>query len=159
MLEFDIVEIGIHILNVLILFFILRKVLYKPITNYMKKREESFAKKIDDLDAREKEVIQQKELYERLMAESDAKAAEIINRSSEMANENANEIINYAKEHAKDLVVRARNEIEVQKLQTQSDLRVEITNMAVSLAEKVLEREISAEDNRKVIGEFFERVG
>lgn len=158
-IQFDFVEIAIHIANVVILFVLLRIVLYKPITNYMNKRSETFAKKIEELDVREKEVIRQKELYEHLLAEADGKAAEIINKSNEIANENARGIINYAKEHAKDLVVRAKNEIETQKLQTQADLKSEITNMAVGLAEKVLEREISKKDNEKLIGEFFERVG
>jgi len=159
MIEFSPLEIGIHILNVLILFVILRKVLYKPVADYMKRRESSFAQKIEELDAREKEVIRQKELYDSLMAEADGKAAEIINRSREIASENAKEIINFAKEHSKDLIARAKSEIEAQKLQTQAELRGEITDMAVRLAEKVLEREISIEDNRRVIGEFFERVG
>jgi len=159
MIEFSPLEIGIHILNVLLLFVILRKVLYKPVADYMKRRESSFAQKIEELDAREKEVIRQKELYDSLMAEADGKAAEIINRSREIASENAKEIINFAKEHSKDLIARAKSEIEAQKLQTQAELRGEITDMAVRLAEKVLEREISIEDNRRVIGEFFERVG
>ena len=159
MLEISPLEIGIHILNILILFFVLKKLLYRPITNYMKKRENSFASRVEALDTREKEIVQQKELYDHLMAEADGKAAEIINRSNKIANENAKMIVDYAKEHAKDLVIRAKNEIEAQKLQAEAELKAEITNMAVMLAEKVLEREISVKDNEKLIGEFFERVG
>jgi F-type H+-transporting ATPase subunit b len=159
MLEFSPLEIGIHILNVLILYFVLRKVLYKPVLNYMNKRESIFANKIDGLDEREKGLIQQKELYDHLMAEADNEAAAIITRSSEMAKDNAREILDYAKEHARDLVIRAKKEIEAEKLLTQADLKAEITDMAVMLAEKVLEREISLDDNKKIVGEFFERVG
>lgn len=38
-------------------------------------------------------------------------------------------------------------------------MRAEIADMSVQIAQKVLEREISVEDNRKIIDEFFERVG
>ena len=42
--------IGIYILNVLILFVALRLLLYKPVLKFMKKRENLFANKADELD-------------------------------------------------------------------------------------------------------------
>lgn len=159
MLEISPLEIGLHILNVIILFIVLKLLLYKPVLKYMKKRENTFANKIDELDAREKELIQQKEEYDRVMAEADSKAAAIITKSNEMARDHAKEILDDAKEHSRDLVLRAKKEIEAEKAQTRTDLKTEITDMAVNIAEKVLEREVSAEDNRKIIDEFFEKVG
>lgn len=159
MLEISPLEIGLHILNVIILFIALRLLLYKPVLKYMKKRENTFANKIDELDAREKEIIQQKEEYDRMMAEADNKAAAVITKSNDIAREHAKEIVDNAKEHSRDLVLRAKKEIEAEKMQTRADLKVEITDMAVQIAEKVLEREVSVEDNRKIIDEFFEKVG
>lgn len=159
MLDISPLEIGIHILNVVILFIVLRLLLYKPVLKYMKKRENTFANKIDELDNREKELIQQKEEYDRLMAEADGKAAAIITKSNEIAREHAKEIVDDAKEHSRDIVLRAKKEIEAEKVQTRADLKTEITDMAVKIAEKVLEREVSVDDNRKIIDEFFERVG
>ena len=159
MLELSPLEIGIHILNVIVLFIVLRLILYKPVLKYMKKRENTFANKIDELDNREKELIRQKEQYDNMMAEADNQAAAIITKSNETAREHAKEIIDNAKEHSRDMVLRAKKEIEAEKVQTRADLKVEITDMAVKIAEKVLEREVSVEDNRKIIDEFFERVG
>lgn len=159
MLEISPLEIGLHILNVIILFIALRLLLYKPVLKYMKKRENTFANKIDELDAREKGIIQQKEEYDRMMAEADNKAAAVITKSNDIAREHAKEIVDNAKEHSRDLVLRAKKEIEAEKMQTRADLKVEITDMAVQIAEKVLEREVSVEDNRKIIDEFFEKVG
>ncbi len=159
MLELSPLEIGIHILNVIVLFIVLRLILYKPVLKYMKKRENTFANKIDELDNREKELIRQKEQYDNMMAEADNQAAAIITKSNETAREHAKEIIDNAKEHSRDMVLRAKKEIEAEKVQTRADLKVEITDMAVKIAEKVLEREVSVDDNRKIIDEFFERVG
>ena len=159
MLELSPLEIGIHILNVIVLFIVLRLILYKPVLKYMKKRENTFANKIDELDNREKELIRQKEQYDNMMAKADNQAAAIITKSNETAREHAKEIIDNAKEHSRDMVLRAKKEIEAEKVQTRADLKVEITDMAVKIAEKVLEREVSVDDNRKIIDEFFERVG
>jgi F-type H+-transporting ATPase subunit b len=151
--------IGVHILNVIILFVVLRFLLYKPVLKFMKKRENIFANRVDELDEHEKELIRQKEEYDHMMAEADGKAAAIITKSNDMAREHAKEIMDNAKEYSRDLVMKAKREIEAEKVQTRSELKAEITDMAVNIAEKVLEREVSAKDNRKIIDEFFERVG
>jgi F-type H+-transporting ATPase subunit b len=159
MLELKPWDIGLHVLNVIILFVILRLLVYKPILKFMKNRENSFANKVDELDEREKQLIQQKEEYEHMMANAHNEAAAIITKSNEMARDHAREIVDNAKEHARGLVLRAKREIEAEKVQARVDMRTEIAEMSIQIAEKVLAREISLEDNRKIIDEFFERVG
>jgi len=158
-LGLDLLEIGIHVLNVIILFVILRLLLYKPVMKFVKKRENTFADKVDELDEREKELVQRKEEYQTMMDEAGNEAASLITKSNELARDHAREILDNAKEHARDLVVRAKKEIDSEKVQARMDMKTEIANMAVQIAEKVLEREVSQDDNRKIIDEFFERVG
>ena len=57
------------------------------------------------------------------------------------------------------MVLRAKREIEAEKAQARLDMRAEIAEMSIQISEKVLAREISLEDNRKIIDEFFEKVG
>jgi len=159
MLEINIWEIGIHVLNVIILFVVLRLLLYKPVMKFVKKRENKFADKVDELDLREKDLVQKKQEYEHMMDEASNEAASIITNSNEMARDHAREVLDNSKEHARDLVIRAKKEIEAEKTQTRLDMKTEIADMAIQIAEKVLEREVSLDDNRKIIDEFFERVG
>ncbi|MDD5016652.1 MAG: F0F1 ATP synthase subunit B [Eubacteriales bacterium] len=159
MLGLSPLEIGVHVLNVIILFVVLKLLLYKPVLKFMKKRENAFADKVDQLDTRDKELIQKKQQYEQMMAAAHNEAAEIITKSNEMARDHAREILDNAKEHARDLVLRAKKEIEGEKVQARLDMKTEIADMAIQIAEKVLEREVSLDDNRKIIDEFFERVG
>ncbi len=159
MLEIDPLWIGLHVLNVVIMFFVLRLLVYKPILRFMKKRENSFSDKADDLDEREKRLIQQKEQYDQMMSDAHNEAASIIARSNDMARDHAREILDNAKDHARSLVVRAKREIEAEKIQTRQDMKTDIAEMSIQIAEKVLAREISLDDNRKIIDDFFERVG
>lgn len=159
MLEISILDIGIHVFNVVILFVVLKLLLYKPVLKFIKKRENQFADKVDELDAQEKELIQKRKEYETIMAEANNEAAEIITKSNEMARDHAREILDNAKEHARDIVIRGKKEIEGEKVQARLDMKTDIADMAVQIAEKVLEREVSLDDNRKIIDAFFERVG
>ena len=159
MLEINWLEVGIHVLNVIVLYVVLRLLLYKPVLKFIKKREHKFSDKVDELDEREKELDRRKQEYEKLMEEASSEAATIITNSNEMARDHAREVLDNAKEHARDLVIRAKKEIEAEKMQARLDMKTEIADMAIQIAEKVLEREVSLEDNRKIIDEFFERVG
>jgi len=152
-------SIALHVLNVVVLFFVLKFLLYKPILKFMKKREKSFSDKTEMLDTREKELIQQKQQYDQMMSDAQTQAASIITKSNEMARDHAKEIIDDAKEQSREMVIRARKEIAIEKEQTQLDMKSEIVDMAVQIAEKVLKREVSKEDNQKIIDDFFERVG
>jgi len=152
-------SIALHVLNVVILFFVLKLLVYKPILKFMKKREKSFSDKTDMLDTREKELIQQKQQYDQMMSDAQTQAASIITKSNEMARDHAKEIIEDAKDQSRELVIRARKEIAIEKEQTQLEMKSEIVDMAVQIAEKVLKREVSKEDNQKIIDDFFERVG
>ena len=40
-----------------------------------------------------------------------------------------------------------------------ADMRDDITDMAMAMASAVLRREVTAEDNQKIIDEFFDKVG
>lgn len=159
MLEIDPVNIAIHVLNVIILFILLRLLIYKPVLKFMKNRENEFANKVDEMEEREKQLMRQKEEYERMMADAHNETAAIITKSNELARDHAREIVDNAKEYARDMVLRAKREIEAEKAQARLDMRAEIAEMSIQIAEKVLAREISLEDNRKIIDEFFEKVG
>ncbi|MBT3318927.1 MAG: F0F1 ATP synthase subunit B [Clostridia bacterium] len=159
MIEINWIEVGIHVLNVIVLFVILRLLLFKPVMKFIKKREHTFADKVDELDLRDKDLIQKKKEYEFMMDEASNEAASIITNSNEMARDHAREVLDNSKEHARDLVIRAKKEIEAEKVQARLDMKTEIADMAIQIAEKVLEREVSLDDNRKIIDEFFERVG
>lgn len=159
MLDINLLEIGIHVLNVIILYVVLRLILYKPVMKFVKKREHKFADKVQELDTREKELDQRKKEYELMMEQASTEAATIITNSNEMAKDHAREVLDNSKEHARDLVIRAKKEIDAEKVQARLDMKTEIADMAIQIAEKVLEREVSLKDNRKIIDEFFERVG
>lgn len=159
MLQIDWFYIGLHILNAVILFFVLKLLLYKPILKFMKKREKTFSDKTETMDMREKELAQQKLQYDQMMSDAQTQAASIITKSNETARDHAKELIDEAKEMSREMVLRARKEIAIEKEQTQLEMKSEIVDMAVQIAEKVLKREVSAEDNKKIIDDFFERVG
>ncbi len=157
--EIDFIKVGLHILNVLIMLVILRLLIYKPVLKFIKKREHAFWDKTEGLEDREKQLVLREKKYEEIIEEAQTQAETMIINSNKLSKEHAREIIETAREQAKDILDRAAKEIDAEKAQALVDMRSEIAQMSVQIAKKVIEREITVEDNRKIIDEFFERVG
>ena len=157
-MELSIVEMLLHILNIVILFFFLRWLLYKPVMKFMNNRSDEVQKQIDEAAQMQTDAEKMKSEYDEMMANAHDLAAQIINQGKTIADDQSKQIIDDAEEEAKEIRARTHRNIEQQKKQAILDMRQEVTKIAVQIAEKVLEREVSYEDNKDIIDKFFEKV-
>jgi len=157
-MDLSIVEILLHIVNIVILFFFLRWLLYKPVTKFLNNRTDSIQKQIDEAAKMQTDAEQLKAQYDEMMANAHDLAAQIINQGRTIADDQAKQIVSDAEDQAKDIRERTQKSINQQKKQAIIDMRQEVTRIAVQIAEKVLEREVSYEDNKEIIDKFFEKV-
>ena len=158
-MEINIIDILLHAANVVILYFFMRWLLYKPVNKFLKQREDIIEKRIKDAEEKEAMAVAKNAEYEELLDKAHVEAAEIIRRSSDLAKDHSKEIIDAAEAQAKDMIERANKDIENKKNQEKENMKREITDMAVQIAGKVLEREISHDDNKRIIDDFFTKVG
>ena len=64
--------------------------------------------------------------------------------------------MNTAKQDAQKIVDDARKEIEVEKTRALNDIKKEVSNLVISAAEKVVEKNMDSDTNRKLISEFID---
>lgn len=152
-------DLALHIVNVLILFFFLRWLLYKPVTKFLRARDERIAAERDDIRRGQDEVQAQMQHYNELIRNAREESARIVRQSNDLAREHAREIIDQAKAEAEETIARAEREAEFTRAHAKDLLRSEIADMAVDIAAKIVKREINAEDNRAIIEDFFNKVG
>lgn len=157
-MEINFVEILLYIANIIILFFFLRWLLYKPITKFLQNRTNEIQKQVDEAAQKYSDAEQLKAKYDEMMENAQDLATELINKSKAVADEQAKQIVVEAEENAAEIRQRTDKHIESQKQQAVLEMRQEVTRMAIQIAEKVLQREVSYEDNKNVINEFFEKV-
>ena len=69
------------------------------------------------------------------------------------------EIVDEAQAKANAMMARAETEIAQEKKKAINEIKDEISGMAVDIASKVVEREISAKDHEKLIEDFIKNVG
>ncbi len=148
-------DIVIHIINIIVLFLILRTLVYKPVSKFMKNRTECIKNQLDDAAQKEIEAEKLREHYDAqlLSAEEDAKTKVI--EITAKANKSAEEIIDNANTKADEIVDKANKKAKEEYDNTMSDMRDDITDVAVNMAKHILNREVTKEDNSKIIDSFF----
>ena len=152
-------QILISLANLVILFLILKKFLYKPVMNVLAARESEINRSYEDAEQAREEALQMKADYEEQMKTAKEQAADIVNRATKKANAKGEEIIGQAKEQAVAIAAKAQAETEQIRKKAAADMRNEMGEIAIDIAKAVLQKEIDPADHSRLVDEFIEGVG
>lgn len=145
--------------NMFILFFVVKKILFKPVNNILNRRETEIKKIYDDANqANEKAANLEKE-YSEKMARVRDEAGEIIKQATVSAQKREEEILSAAQQKAVMMTKRAESEIAQERKKAYRQIKEEISDISVAIAGKMVQREISAKDHEALIAQFIENVG
>lgn len=126
-----------------IVLFILRKFAWKPILNALKDREESIANALNSAEEAKKQVAGLKAENENIMAEARREKGLILKEAKEIKDK----IIAEAKEKAimetQKAVEAARIQIQNEKNNAINDIKKQVAELSVMIAEKVIKKELS----------------
>jgi F-type H+-transporting ATPase subunit b len=152
-------EIIVQLVNLLLLFLLLKHFLFKPIQNILAQRESEIQKDYDDASKASAEAQALREEYEKRMAEAKSEASQIVKDANRKAQTHGEEILLDARNQANRMLEKADAEIEQEKKKARNELKNEISGIAVDIASKVVEREINEKDHEALIQEFIKGVG
>ncbi len=145
--------------NLLILVLILKKFLFKPVQNILKKREEEIGKTYSDADKALSEAEAEKELYLKKLSDAKSEADSMIKTASDRAKAESAEIISNAKAEAERRRKNADEDIELAKKKAAEEMRDSISDMVISLAEQVVEKELDPKAHASLIDDAIESLG
>lgn len=154
-MEFNPIDIVQHILNIIVLYIMVRSLLYKPVRQFMLQREESIREQIAKANETAQEASDMRDEYQRSLDNAATATRDIMMKGAQQADRAAKDIREKAKQEALEIVDQAY--VQVGQLQKESirELKTEVTDMSVELAERILKHEVKPEDNREIIDSFF----
>lgn len=147
------------ILNLFIQVWLIKKFLFKPINNVLKKRQELADKEISEAKTAKETADGLRQQYEASMADAQSKATEIVQSAQKEAQARADGIVQKAETEASEIRSKAEADIAQEKKKALNDVKNEIGGLAMDIAGKVVEKEINEEDHKKLIDEFIHNVG
>ncbi len=145
--------------NLVIIFLILKKFLFKPVQKVMTERQNQVDKIYSDADENLSTAKELKQEYEQRLASARQEADSLIKTATQNAQRKSDQIVAEANSQASHVKQKAEAEIEQQKKQMLKDVRNEISEIAVGIASKVVEREIGQKDYDGFVDEFIQNVG
>ena len=127
-----------QIINFIIIFFILKKVLYKPVLDMMSKRENAINKGLKDKDDAEILLKNAEEKESETLQKAQKKAEKIINDAKLEANETKTQIEDNSKKEAERMISQAKDTILQETKIAEEKLTNKIGTIAIGLLEKSL---------------------
>lgn len=158
-LSIDVGTIIFTLCNLLILFLVFKKFLFGRVHKVLEARQNDVTETYNKADESLEHAKSLESEYSALIDGAREESAEIIKNASKKAQQRSDEIISDAKKEAGAILARADEDVEREKKRAQNELRGEISELAVLVAQKVVEKEINENDHDKFINDFIENVG
>ena len=148
MLDFSVTFI-ITIINIAVLCFILKALLFKPVTKFMAER----AKRVQDsIDAASRDKVEAQKLlaqYESKLKNAGAEADAIIISARKNAKAEAEKIIGEGRNQAEAAVAFGRKQLEAEKQAMHTHFQLEAAALVMAASARLVQRELSGDDNRR----------
>ena len=148
-----------QICNLMIQMVIFKKFLLKPIKQVIADRKAKADSEIADAQKLRTEAEAMKAEYEQNLQNARTEANQIVATAQKTATARSEEIVGEARAQAAALKQKAEADIAQERKKAVNEVKDEIGGIAMEIASKVVEREISEKDDKDLIDEFIKNVG
>ena len=148
-----------QICNLMIQLVIFKQFLLKPIKQVIADRKAKADSEIADAQKLRTEAEAMKAEYEQNLQKARTEANQIVAAAQKTATARSEEIVGEARAQAAALKQKAEADIAQERKKAVNEVKDEIGGIAMEIASKVVEREISEKDHKDLIDEFIKNVG
>jgi len=156
-------EIGptaiLQFINFLILLFILKKLLWKPLIESLDARQNRIATQVKEAEAINIEAKELKARYEAQIAEAKAERTRIIREATVTAETVKEQIVTEAREEASRVLRQAEREAVSERERAMAEVKAHVADLVVTAASKVLKDSLDRETQDKLMADFVHKVG
>jgi F-type H+-transporting ATPase subunit b len=147
------------ILTFLVLFALLARFAWGPLLHALEGRQELIRKSLDDAQRAREEIERLNQESAQILAQARVEADSIVSRSRSDAERLREEMKQTARSQAATIVKNAERQIQLETARALQEIRREAVDMSVEIASKLIRRNISKEDNERLIDEAVRQIG
>lgn len=147
------------LLNALILFWIFKRFLFDKVNAVLNDRNKEVEQTYQNADKALRNAQDMEVEYTEKLSSAKEESAEIIKNATKKAQSRYDEIVSEARDDAHNITQKANADIEKEKKRAVNQIKDEISDIALSIAEKVVVKEIDAKTHDKLIEDFIKEIG
>lgn len=148
-----------QILNFLVLFFLLRWLLFKPVSEFMIARREEVEASIKNAKDKNAQADLKYNEYQVKLEKVEDEGRQIIKDKTKIAEARHMEIVGEAQKEASRMIDRAEAEIERQNQKAMNDMKDHVASLVVAATGKMINKQLDEEVHNTLIQEFIDEVG
>ena len=155
------VEPGLYIWTIVtfvVLLLLLAKFAWRPLLEALERRQEAIRKSLDEARQAKQELGRLHEESARILAQARAEADGIISRTRADAVRAGEELKQKARADAENIVKHAEREIQLETSRAVQKVRQEAVDISIDIASKILQRNLTREDNERLIAETLQEI-
>jgi F-type H+-transporting ATPase subunit b len=145
-------------LSFIVVFGLLSKLAYPAIKKMMDERTNKIRESLDDAERTRAEAQTILEEYQRQLNDARNEANRIIEEARATADQLRQDLMQRAEAEVAELRRRSQEEIAAAQQRATADLRAQVAELAIELAEKVVERNLDRDTNMALIESFITQV-
>lgn len=146
------------IVTFLVLLGLLWKFAWRPLLGALESRQEVIRKSLEDADRAKQELERLQQESTQIIRKARIDAESVIAQSRADAEKLREQLKQQAKEESEAILRNAQQQIQMQTREALRQIRQEVADMSVEIASKLLERNVSKEDNKRLIEETLKQI-
>lgn len=149
----------LEMINLVVLFLLLRKFLIRPLTDIMEKRKAMIEEGLQNASDQQAQALELKTKYEEALSGAKDQSRQMLEQARADAKKEYDRILDDAGEEAEKIIKTARETIDLEREQTLREMKTEVAGLAVEAARKILTEKSSKENSKAVYDEFLKEAG
>ena len=146
------------IITFLILLVLLSKFAWKPLLHALEKRENEIARSLKDAEKARKELDRLTSEGDEIIAKARSEAQAIVGEGKKAADQLKESTLSKAKETAAANLDDAKEQIKMEKEKAIAEIKGEVVGLSLSIAEKLVKKNLNEEDNKSLINESLKNI-
>ena len=142
------------IINLIVLFLLMRHFLINPVSNIMEQRRKLIADGLQNAQDTQDEANRLKAEYEEALSGAKKESAEIVDKARIDARAEYDRIVGEAGAKAGNIIENAKENVRIEREQTMKELQSQIAGLAIASAEKIV-----GDKEQNIYDQFLGEVG
>lgn len=147
------------IINMIVLYLLLKKFFIGPVTAIMEKREAIINSQLECAKSTEADALELKRKWDEEMSNVQAKSSTIVEEAKDNAKQEYDKIVGQAEEQADKIIKDAQKTMELEREKTLREVQTEIANLAMTAAAKILIDGSNEKINESIYDQFLIKAG
>lgn len=145
--------------NLVILYLVMKKLLFKPVKNMIDSRQKEVDDLYDNANRAKAEAEEMRARYETRLQQANAESEALLRDANRRAQLREEEILRDAQDKAAQTMQRAEAQVALEKKRAMNEIKDDVSDMAVDIASAVLQRDIRSEEHTELFDSFIEKLG